>query len=131
MNKWLGIARLTKDPEIRYTQDGNHTIAHFSIAVDIGRDKTSFFNVSAWDKTAEFADKYLKKGMKIGIEGSLRADEYTNRDGNKATSVYILADRFEFCEKKEQTAPQQPTAEEKAEWAEVGNTDDEQLPFNF
>ena len=126
MNKWLGIARLASEPEIRVTQDGKNTVARFRVAVDIGKDKANFFAVTAWNKTAEFCEKYLHKGTKVGIEGQLRTDEYTNRDGQKVTSVYILADKIEFCESKKADAPT-----EKAEWQGIDDIDSAELPFNF
>lgn len=126
MNRVCIMGRLTRDPEIRMTQDTQHTVARFGIAVDIGKDKANFFNVTAWDKRAEFAEKYLKKGTKVGIEGQLRTDDYTNKDGQKVSTVYILADSFDFCESKK--------AEEKKSDGFVAipdNIDSEELPFNF
>ena len=125
INRWIGICRLTRDPEVRVTQEGNNTVARFGIAVEIGKDKANFFNVTAWNKTAEFAEKYLKKGTKVGIEGQLRSEEYTNKDGQKVTVVYILADRIEFCESKKQEE------EPNAEWSAIDNLDSEELPFNL
>ena len=122
MNRVCIIGRLTRDPEIRVTQETQNTVARFGIAVDIGKDKANFFNVTAWDKRAEFAEKYLKKGTKVGIEGQLRTDEYTNKDGQKVTGVYILADRIEFCERKE---------DEKPNNGFMDVPKDEELPFNF
>lgn len=120
MNRVCIIGRLTKDPEIRITQDAQTTIARFGIAVDIKKDVANFFNVTAFNKTAEFCEKHLKKGMKVGLEGQLRTDDYTNRDGQKVTTVYILADRIEFCEKKE---------EKPSGFMDIPN--DEEMPFNF
>ena len=127
MNRVCLIARLTRDPEIRMTQD-QKTIARLGIAVDIKKDQANFFNVTAWEKTAEFCEKHLKKGMKVGIEGQLRTDEYTNRDGQKVSSVYILADRIEFCESKKQ---EQPATDPNGFMTVPDNIDSEELPFNF
>ena len=127
MNRVCIIGRLTRDPEIRMTQDTQHTVARFGIAVDIGKDKANFFNVTAWDKTAQFCEKYLKKGTKIGLEGQLRTDEYTDKNGQKVTTVYILADRIEFCENKKEE--QKPDANG---FVQIPDTiDQEELPFNF
>ena len=128
MNKWLGIARLSRDPEIRVTQ-GGMSIARFGIAIDRLRGKdeeqtADFFNVTAFGKQAEFCEKYLKKGTKIGIEGRLQTDEYTNKDGQKVTAVIIIADKIEFCESKKAEAP-------KAEWSAIDDLDSAELPFNF
>ena len=135
MNKCFMIGRLTKDPEIRFTQE-QKAVASFTIAVDRrmkreGGPDADFFDCTAWGKTAEHMEKYWRKGMKAAISGRIETESWTTRDGQKRISTKIIIDEIEFCEKKEQTAPQQPTAEEKAEWAEVGNMDDEQLPFNF
>ena len=124
MNRWNGICRLTRDPEIRVTQDGKTTVARFGIAVDY-RGKADFFNVTAFNKTAEFAEKYLHKGMKVGISGRLSTDEYTNRDGQKVTSVIIIADEVEFCERKESKE------EPKNEFMALDALGQEELPFNF
>lgn len=124
MNRVCIIGRLTRDPEIRITQDGQTTVGRFGIAVDIKKDLVNFFNVTAFNKTAEFCEKYLKKGTKVGIEGQLRTEEYTNRDGQKVSTVYILADRIEFCEKKQE--------EPKPDFVNIpDNIDSEELPFNF
>ena len=133
MNKWIGIARLTRDPEIRMTQDGQTTIARFGIAVDRrGKDqKADFFNVTAFNKTAQFAEKYLKKGTKIAIAGRLQQDEYTNKDGQKVTNVIIIADEVEFCEsKKSVTDSNQPVTDGNG-FMPIDKLDQEELPFNF
>lgn len=128
MNRVCMIGRLTRDPEIRVSQNGQTTIARFGIAVDRrGKEqKADFFNMTAFDKTAQFCEKYLKKGTKIAVCGHLQMDEYTNRDGQKVTNVIIIADELEFCESKK--------AEEKKSDGFVNipdNIDSEELPFNF
>lgn len=128
LNKCILIGRLTRDPEVRVTQDGQTTIAKFGIAVDRRgkEDKADFFNVTAFNKTAQFAEKYLRKGTKIAIAGRIQQDEYTNKDGQKVTNVIIIADEVEFCEsKKEQT-------EQKNDgFMDVPKDLGEELPFNF
>jgi len=100
------MGRLTKDPEIRYAQGANGTtIAGFSIAVDRrfkrdGEPDADFFNCTAFGKTAEFAEKYLKKGTKVIVQGRLQNDSYTNKDGQKVTATKIMADQVEFAESK-------------------------------
>lgn len=127
MNKVMLMGRLTRDPEVRVTQDGQTTIAKFGIAVDRRgkEDKADFFNVTAFNKTAQFAEKYLKKGTKIALAGRLQLDEYTNKDGQKVTSVSIVAEEVEFCEsKKTEDKP-------KDGFMDVPKDLDEELPFNF
>ena len=127
MNKVMLMGRLTRDPEVRVTQDGQTTIAKFGIAVDRRgkEDKADFFNVTAFNKTAQFAEKYLKKGTKIALSGRLQLDEYTNKDGQKVTSVSVVAEEVEFCEsKKTEDKP-------KDGFMDVPKDLGEELPFNF
>lgn len=135
MNKVLMMGRLTKDPEVRYTNGENVTaIARFSIAVDRrfknnnGEYETDFFNCTAFGKQGEFAEKYLKKGTKIVLSGRIQNDNYTNRDGQKVTTVQIITEEIEFAESKKN---EQPTEQQKEEWANIDNLDSEELPFNF
>lgn len=133
MNRLEIIGRLTRDPEVRVTQDGQTTIARFGIAVGRrGKDqKADFFNVTAFNKTAQFAEKYLKKGTKIAIGGHLQMDEYTNKDGQKVTNVIIIADEVEFCEsKKSVTDSNQPVTDDNG-FMPIDKLDQEELPFNF
>lgn len=123
MNKIILMGRLTRDPEIRQTQDGL-TIARFGIAVDRrGQNKESdFFNCTAFGKLAEFCERYLRKGTKIASVGRLQNDTYTNRDGVKVTAAQIILDEIEFAESKkaeQQEQPQEPVP-----------VDDTLLPFN-
>ena len=129
------MGRLTKDPEVRYTNGENATaIARFSIAVDRrfknnnGEYETDFFNCTAFGKQGEFVEKYLKKGTKIVLSGRIQNDSYTNRDGQKVTTVQIITEEIEFAESKKN---EQPTEQQKAEWEQIDNLDSEELPFNF
>ena len=130
MNRLTIIGRLSRDPEIRVTQDGQTTIAKFGIAVDRRgkEDKADFFNVTAFNKTAQFAEKYLKKGTKIAIAGRIQQDEYTNKDGQKVTNAIIIADELEFCEKKQEV---QEEPKKDGFMPIPDNLDQEELPFNF
>ena len=95
MNTWVGIGRLTRSPEIRTTQTGKKT-ASYTLAVDRRYGKqTDFIRCVAWDKQADFAEGYLRKGMKIAVVGELHIDE---RDGKYYTEVKV--DLQEFCESK-------------------------------
>ena len=107
MNKAFLMGRLTRDPEVRYSQtDSNMAIARFSIAVDRrfkrkGDEVTAdFFNCTAFGKQAEFIEKYLKKGTKVVVTGRIQNDNYTNKDGQKVYSVQILVEEMEFAESK-------------------------------
>ena len=106
MNKVIMMGRLTRDPEVRYGQGANSTaIGKFSIAVDRrfkreGQPDADFFNCTAFGRQAEFVEKYLKKGTKIVISGSVQNDNYTDKDGNQRYSVQIICDEIEFAESK-------------------------------
>jgi len=106
MNKVIMIGRLTRDPEIRYGQGANNVmIGSFSIAVDRrfkreGEPEADFFNCRTFGKQAEFVEKYLKKGIKIVVEGRIQNDNYTNKEGQKVYSTQIIVDNLEFAESK-------------------------------
>lgn len=106
MNKVILMGRLTKDPEVRYSQgDSSMAIANYSIAVDRkGKDAgTDFINIVAFGKNGEFAEKYLHKGTKILVTGRIQTGSYTNKDGQKVYTTDVIAEEQEFCEKKETT----------------------------
>lgn len=112
MNKVFLIARLARDPEVKYTQD-NKAVARFTACVDRkfkseGQD-ADFISCVAFGKTAEFIEKYFTKGMKIVIEGRWQTGSYTNKDGQKVYTNDCVVDSVEFGEsKREQTAPAAP-----------------------
>ncbi len=100
MNKIFLIGNLTKDPEIRSTQGGKK-IASFSIAVNDGKDSSGqdivqYFNISAWDKTADVVENYAKRGHKICIVGRLKNRSWDKPDGTKAYATDITADQVEL-----------------------------------
>ena len=107
MNKVILVGRLTRDPEVRYSQnDSTMAIAKFSLAVDRRYKKqgdevtADFFNCTAFGKQAEFVEKYLKQGTKILVTGRIQNDNYTNKDGQKVYSVQVIAEEMEFAESK-------------------------------
>ncbi len=111
MNKAILMGRLTRDPEIRYSQSGSQTaIASFSLAVDRrykreGEPEADFFNCTTFGKLAEVAERYLHKGIKIVVVGRIQNDNYTNRDGEKVYSVRVIVDEIEFAEKRTDSSP--------------------------
>lgn len=130
MNKVAMIGRTATDPEVRYTTKGD-AVANFRVAVERrykkeGQTEADFFQTTAFGKTAEFIEKYIHKGQKIGFAGRLQNDEFTNRDGQKITRAVIIIEEIEFCEKKDQAEKPvngfQPVPD---------NIDSEELPFNF
>lgn len=100
MNSVNIIGRLTKDVSLESSTSGTSYLRN-SIAVDRRGEGTDFFNVTAFGKTSEFISKYFSKGSKIAISGHLQSDSYTNKDGKKVSSVSIIIDAVDFCEKKE------------------------------
>ncbi|MCD8327192.1 MAG: single-stranded DNA-binding protein [Lachnospiraceae bacterium] len=106
MNKVILMGRLTRDPEVRYSQGASQTaVARFSIAVDRrfkreGEPEADFFNCTAFGRQAEFVEKYLHKGTKMLVTGRIQNDNYTNRDGQQVYSVRVMVDELEFAESK-------------------------------
>lgn len=130
MNSVQIIGRLTKDPEVRYTNSAEPlAIARYTIAVDRGdKDKnTDFINCVALGKSGSFAEKYLHKGMKIAVEGRIQTGSYTDKDGNKRYTTDVLVNRHEFCESKGEAKP--GTAPDETFMNIPENIDDE-IPFN-
>lgn len=121
MNKVILSGRLTRDPEIRYTQSAEPlAIARYNLAVDrrfqrkdnSGNEQTAdFIGCIAFGKNAEFAEKYLKQGTKIAIVGRIQTGSYTNKDGNRVYTTDIVVEEHEFCESRQggntQDAPKQ------------------------
>ena len=106
MNKIILLGRLTRDPEVRYTQgDNSMAIAKFSLAVNRrfkkeNEPEADFFNCTAFSKQAEFVEKYLKQGTKILLSGRIQNDNYTNKEGQKVYSIQIMVEEMEFAESK-------------------------------
>ncbi len=105
MNKVIMMGRLTRDPEVRYGGASNTAVARYSIAVDRrfkreGEPDADFFNCVSFNKTGEFVEKYLRKGTKVVIEGELRNNNYTDKNGNKVYGMEIMATSVEFAESR-------------------------------
>ena len=142
MNNVSLIGRLTRDPNITYTQS-QMCVARFSLAINRGKDKdgndrgADYPNIVAFGKQADGCEKYLRKGRKVAILGHIQTGSYTNRDGQKIYTTDIIADRVEFLEfgdqqqdqSQEQTnhQPQQAAAEDA--WMNIPENIDEELPF--
>lgn len=102
MNSVALIGRLTRDPEIRYTNE-QMAIATFSIAIDRpprrdGTRETDFPRITVFGRQAENCEKYLRKGRLVGITGRIQTGSYTNRDGQKVYTTDVVADRVEFID---------------------------------
>ena len=138
MNKWHGIGRLTRDPEVRYSQGENSTaIARYTLAVDRrfkkeGEQEADFINCVAFGKNGEFAEKYLHKGMKIAVTGRIQTGSY-EKDGVKHYTTDIVVEEHDFCESKgfssgSGSAPQ-PQTDADGFMSIPDGVDDEGLPF--
>lgn len=134
MNLIILCGRLTRDPEIRYTES-NKAVANFTLAVDRrftreGDPTADFFNCVAFGKTAEFVEKYLKKGVKMIVTGSIQNDNYTNKEGQTVYSVQIIASELEFAESKNaQNSRQQEEPASGDGFMNMPAGIDDELPF--
>ena len=105
MNKVLLIGRLTKDPELRYTQSGT-AVASFTLAVNRrfsnqnGEREADFINCVAWQKSAEFVANYFRKGQQMALEGRLQVRTYDGNDGQRRWVTEVVADQIEFVGSK-------------------------------
>ena len=135
MNSVQLIGRLTRDPEVRYT-DGGVSIARFSLAVERrfkqenGAD-ADFINIVSFGKTAEFIEKYFHKGMKIALNGRIQTGSYTDKDGKKVYTTDVIAENVELCESKgNSTNNDAPAPASDGDFMSVPDGIDEELPFN-
>lgn len=138
MNKVILMGRLVRDPEIRYTQGENSmAVARFTLAVDrrFKRDNqptADFISCICFRKTAEFIEKYCKKGTKLVVDGSWQTGSYTNKDGNKIYTNDCLVDNCEFAESKA-TAEQNQKNDNKSgndDFMNIPDGVEDGLPFN-
>jgi len=107
MNKAILMGRLTRDPEVRYTQGENQmAIARYTLAVDRrfnrnGDENTAdFISCVAFGKAGEFAERYFRKGTKIAVTGRIQTGSYTNKDGVKVYTTDVVVEEQEFAESK-------------------------------
>lgn len=134
MNKVILMGRLTADPEIRYNSRTGEPVAGYTLAVDRGENAADFIRCAAFQKQAEFAEKYLKKGTKILIEGAIRTGSYTNRDGQKVHTTDVYVNRHEFAEGRtdegEHREEAPPPPSEGTGFMDIPDGTEEGLPFN-
>lgn len=101
MNNFTFIGRLTADPEV--TETNTTIVAKYSIAVQRDKDTADFIRITAFNKTAEFVEKYLTKGVKIAVTGRVQTGRYTDKEGNTHYTTDFIANSHEFCESKSAT----------------------------
>ena len=132
MNRIFLIGNLTRDPELSETQSGI-SVCRFSIAVNRrrtaeGEQQTDFFNVTAWRGLAETVARYCKKGNKVAVSGAIQIRQYEDRDGQKRTSVDVIADEVEFLTPKSGDGENSAPASKKKPALEPFDDDDD-IPF--
>ncbi len=149
MNKVILMGRLTRDPEVRYTQGAQSlAVARYTLAVDRrgskqGEQSADFINIVAFGKSGEFAEKYLHQGMKIVVVGRIQTGSYTNREGQKVYTTEVVAEENYFCEKRSEgesyvphptmaeAQKNTPPSQHKGGWMNIPDgVEDEGLPFN-
>lgn len=134
MNKAILMGRLTKNPDIRYTQGEKPVcIARYTLAVDRrfkrdGEQEADFISCVAFGRQAEFAEKYLQKGTKIVISGRIQTGSYTNREGARVYTTDIVVEEQDFAESKAYAAGSEP--ESKAAAAESASKQKEETAVN-
>ena len=136
MNKVIMMGRLTRDPEVRYSQgESQVAVARFSLAVDRrwkreGEPDADFFNCTVFGKQAEFVEKYLKQGTKVVITGRVHNNNYTNKEGQKVYSVQIIVEEIEFAESKNASAQANLPISTGDGFMSIPDGAEEELPFN-
>lgn len=146
MNKVILMGRLTRDPEVRYSQGDQATaVARYTLAIDRrfkrdGDQQTAdFINCVAFGRLGEFAEKYLRKGVKIAITGRIQTGSYTNKDGQKVYTTDVVVEDCEFAESKNSggnasgNVPSDrplPSSAAGDGFMNISDGIDEELPFN-
>ena len=148
MNKVILMGRLTRDPEVRYSQGENSTaIARYTLAVDRrfrrnndGEQTADFIGCVAFGRSAEFAEKYFRQGLKVIVTGRIQTGSYTNKEGQKVYTTDVVVEEQEFAESKNassantqsyQAAPAPaPSADAGDGFMNIPDGIDEELPFN-
>lgn len=142
MNSFSGLGRICTDIEIRYSQ-GDTPVAYGSYSIAIDRPKakdkeavTDFIPCKVVGRTAEFAERYLQKGMKIAIEGRLQIDKYQDKDGNNRSFTYVQVTNHYFCESKQNgnadgtSRNNAPVNTNSDGFMNIPDGFEEELPFN-
>lgn len=137
------MGRLTRDPEIRYSQGEKSTaVARFTLAVDRrfkreGEQNADFINCISFGKSAEFAEKYFRQGTKIAITGRIQTGSYTNRDGQKVFTTDVVVEEQEFAENKSsslsgggQEQKNNTVSGNDGDFMSIPDGIDEKLPFD-
>ena len=137
------MGRLTRDPEVRYSQGENATaIARYTLAVDRRYNRNNdeqsadFINCVAFGRNGEFAEKYLRKGTKIVVTGRIQTGSYTNKDGVKVYTTDVVVEEQDFAESKNNSSAgngsnSAPATQDTSDgFMNIPDGIDEELPFN-
>ena len=140
MNKVILMGRFTRDPEVRYSAGENSlAIARYTLAVDRrfrrdGEATADFINCVSFGKTAEFAEKYYRQGLKIVVSGRIQTGSYTNREGQKVYTTEVVVEEQEFAESKNSGSSdnnQSAPVNKNTDFMNIPDgIDDTELPFN-
>lgn len=146
MNKVILMGRLTRDPEVRYSQGENPlAIARYTLAVDRrfrrdGEQSADFIQCVAFGRQAEHAERYYRQGLKVVVSGRIQTGSYTNRDGVKVYTTEVVVEEQEFAESKassdanaggfQSTPAPAPSAPAGDGFMNIPDGIDEELPFN-
>ena len=142
MNSVQLVGRLTRDPDVRYT-DGGTTVARFTLAVDRrfkkdGGDEADFISCVAFGKTAEFLEKWFRKGQRLGLTGRIQTGSYVNQEGTKIYTTDVVTENVEFVESKGASAEDGGSQQRPTPVSYLGDgfmnipdgVEDDGLPFN-
>jgi len=146
MNKAVLVGRLTRDPEVRYSQGDNTTAgARYTVAVDRrfkrdGEPTADFIPCVVFGRSAEFAEKYFRQGMRVSVSGRIQTGSYTNKDGMKVYTTEVIVEEQEFAESKAASAEHaatfapadrpSPSNAVSDGFMNIPDGIDEELPFN-
>ncbi|MBU3840853.1 MAG: single-stranded DNA-binding protein [Candidatus Ruminococcus intestinipullorum] len=147
MNKVVLVGRLTRDPEVRYSQGDTATaVARYTVAVDRkfkrdGEPTADFIPCVAFGRAGEFAEKYFRQGMRVSVSGRIQTGSYTNKDGNKVYTTDVIVEEQEFAESRAESeanrtsfssaAPSPaPSVDAGDGFMNIPDGIDEELPFN-
>ena len=132
MNKVILMGRLTKDPDIRYTQSSNTLVASFSLAVNRrfvkeGEERQAdFINIVAWGKTGEFCQKYFKKGQQVGVIGRIQTRTWDDEQGQKHYVTEVIAEEVYFAGDKKNNIESENTTTDNSDFETFSG---DSLPF--
>ena len=137
MNKVVLVGRLTRDPEVRYSQGDNATaVARYTLAVDRrfrrdGEPTADFIPCVIFGRSAEFAEKYFHQGMRVSISGRIQTGSYTNKDGQKVYTTDVVVENTEFGESKNSSGSSaEPQPKPDDSFMSIPDDIYEELPFN-